>query len=59
MTVRHQLHAPPPGRPRDCARCGATGHASDAAYCRVCGAALPQELNPNPNPVQRDPAPGP
>ena len=40
MTVRHQLNAPPPGLPRQCARCGATGHAPDAAYCRMCGAEL-------------------
>ena len=55
MTVRHQLHGPPPGESRACARCGAIGHAPDAAYCRMCGAALP----PEPNPVEGDPARGP
>ena len=40
MTVRHPLRSPPPDRPRTCAPCGATGHAPDAAYCRMCGAEL-------------------
>jgi len=42
MTVRHQLRSlPPPRTSRDCTRCGATGHAPQAAYCQMCGAALP------------------
>ena len=41
MTVRHQLRSLPPPAPRSCARCGATGHAQQAAYCQMCGAALP------------------
>ena len=41
MTVRHQLRVLPPGRPRHCERCGATGHEPEAAFCRMCGAALP------------------
>jgi voltage-gated potassium channel len=41
MTVRQQLRPPPPGRlGRTCVRCGAADHAPEAAYCRMCGAAL-------------------
>ena len=32
--------APPQDTGRACAGCGATGHASDAAFCRRCGKAL-------------------
>jgi voltage-gated potassium channel len=42
MTVRHQLLSNPPVPAGACAGCGATGHAPDAAFCRVCGAALVQ-----------------
>jgi voltage-gated potassium channel len=40
MTVRHQLRSVPRAVSLACAGCGATGHAPDAAFCRVCGAAL-------------------
>jgi voltage-gated potassium channel len=41
MTVRHQLRSLPPRATRSCTRCGAAGHAPEAAYCQMCGAALP------------------
>ena len=40
MTVRHQLRSVPRAAPLACAGCGVTGHAPDAEFCRVCGAAL-------------------
>lgn len=46
MTVRHQLRSLPPPPSRSCTRCGATGHAQEAAYCRMCGAALPAVDSP-------------
>lgn len=42
MTARRHLGPPLPSLqpPRACAGCGATGHAPEARYCRMCGAVL-------------------
>jgi voltage-gated potassium channel len=41
MTARRYGPPPVPGVARACSACGATGLASDARFCQMCGAALP------------------